>query len=48
MILKQLHREQEALSMLITQDDLPEQRKLRINSVYKGRMFIILRENKII
>ena len=48
MILKELLREEEALSMLITQDRLSEQKKLRINSIYKGRMFIILRENEII
>ncbi len=47
-VVKLILREEEALGMLITQGGLSEQRKLRINSIYKGRMFKILRENMII
>ena len=47
-VVKLILREEEALGMLITQSGLSEQRKLRINSIYKGRMFKILRENMII
>lgn len=47
-VVKLILREEEALGMLIAQGGLSEQRKLRINSIYKGRMFKILRENMII
>jgi len=47
-LVNEILREKEAMKHLLTYEkELTPQRILRIRSIYKGRMFIILRENNL-